>query len=239
MVAAATLCGAVNAQIVQTTSSQISYRKEIKPVKEPKIFGDYNRWAISYNNLGLSAGDDDLIFDKNSMGLNGFGFEYVHGFTIVKDKPMYIEVGGKLQFSQGTKKSYDYSYYYGDYEVKAGFRYLSLSIPLNYVYRFKITDDFSVLPYTGFNFKINLMGDAGESYSEYDDDIEWYSMFDDDEFDPTWKRFQMGWNIGAGIQYRKLYFGLGYTVDMIKAYKSDYDYSVRSGNFALTLGIQY
>ena len=35
---------------------------------------------------------------------------------------------------------------------------LSLNIPVNLLYRFNITDDFSISPYFGLDFRINLLG---------------------------------------------------------------------------------
>lgn len=229
-IAAVMTAGMASAQIVQTTSSQISYRKEVKTVREHK---DYNRIALSYNRFNCKAGGH-YVSDSESLGTNGVGLEYVHGFNFLKSQPMYIETGVKLMYHSGTKTESDD---YDDY--KYGLRGFNISIPLNYVYRLKINDEFSVLPYTGLNFRINCMAEEGENDTYYgDDEMEWTDLFDDYYYDEPYKRFQLGWNIGAGVQFGKLYLGLGYTLDMMKAF-GDSDANLKTGNFNLTLGVQF
>lgn len=146
---------------------------------------------------------------------------------------MFIEVGGKLSFTSGKDTDKD-SYYKDEY----GYRNLSLSIPVNYVYQFKLPYNISILPYTGFNFKFNLVQEAGEG-DKYND-FEWANCFDDDEaYDEGWRRFQFGWNIGCGITYKSLYLGAGYLVDFTKGLSDEYNYKVTTGTFNLTLGYQF
>lgn len=231
-IAAVMTAGMASAQIVQTTSNQVSFRKEVKVENEYK---DYNRIAFSYNRFNYKAGGDE-VDNGETLGTNGVGFEYIHGFNFLKNKPMYIETGIKLMYNSGTKTESD-DYYDEDY--KYGMRGFNIAVPLNYVYRFKISDEFSVLPYTGFNFRVNCMAEEGENDPYYDEDeVEWWDLFDSDEYEETYKRFQLGWNIGAGLQFGKLYLGLGYTVDMMKAMGNS-DYNIKTGNFNVTLGFQF
>lgn len=53
--------------------------------------------------------------------------------------------------------------------------------------------------------------------------------------DATWNRFQMGWHVGVGLQYKPFYLGVTYGTDFIKAYKHK-DAGVNSGNLAVTIG---
>ena len=48
------------------------------------------------------------------------------------------------------------------------------------------------------------------------------SVFSKDDMgskDATWNRFQMGWHIGAGLQYNAFYLGVEYGTDFIPAFK--------------------
>lgn len=65
---------------------------------------DYNRLGISYNNEHYSfnkAAEDDV----DGLGLNGFGIDYIHGFHITENLPLFIETG--LNFNFNSKKVYE------------------------------------------------------------------------------------------------------------------------------------
>lgn len=73
--------------------------------------------------------------------------------------------------------------------------------------------------------------------SQYDDEDDfWNDIEDSDEDgmkqtlnmfekkdvggkDYVWKRFQMGWQIGVGLDYNNLHVGLGYTKDIMELCK--------------------
>ena len=53
--------------------------------------------------------------------------------------------------------------------------------------------------------------------------------------DYTWNRFQLGWHVGVGFNYKALYLGVNYGTDFINAYKHKKSH-VSSGNLAVTVG---
>ena len=99
-------------------------------------------------------------------------------------------------------EDYDYGY---NYEVKANT--LSLNIPVALTYRINVTDDFAVSPNFGFDFRINMMGKLKEL--EDGDELSNIDLYSDGD----WKRFQAGWHIGVGLDYRALHFGVQYGTD--------------------------
>jgi len=52
--------------------------------------------------------------------------------------------------------------------------------------------------------------------------------------DYTWKRFQMGWQVGVGLNYNSLYIGVGYTKDFIELCKK-----TKMGYASITLGYNF
>lgn len=94
---------------------------------------------------------------------------------------------------------------------------LGLNIPVSLVYRINISDDFAISPNFGFNFRLNLLGKGKyEAGGESED----FNLFDDDEMDEwhpiyyeAYKRFQMGWHIGVGFDYKALHLGVDYGTD--------------------------
>ena len=81
-------------------------------------------------------------------------------------------------------------------------------------YRLNINDNFSITPRFGFDFRLNLTGKAkieagGESFD--------WGLFDDDEMleyhpfaEEGYKRFQAGWHIGVGFDYKAIHLGVDY-----------------------------
>lgn len=61
------------------------------------------------------------------------------------------------------------------------------------------------------------------------------SFFDKDDMDgDEWKRFQLGWHIGAGFNYNQFYVGLSYGTDFIKIAEK-----VNTGTFSLGIGYNF
>lgn len=50
----------------------------------------------------------------------------------------------------------------------------------------------------------------------------------------TAKRIQVGWQIGAGLSYKALYFGLSYGLDF-----TDFAKRTKTSNFAVSLGYNF
>lgn len=228
---------------------------------------DYNRGGITYDHtsLGLNKNMKDVL-DVDGLGTNGFGINYVHGFGISNTLPMFIETGLNLNFNFGSenvgKKETE-----GDYwmQEKMSMQNINMQIPVNFVYKFALTDDITLSPYIGLNFKLNLVNkykykiDTNISDSDLEDagidkkdlEGEWINTFSDSNKnmgskDWTWNRFQMGWQIGVGVNYKPFYLGLQYGTDFIPAYKHEFKednyketYKVSSGTFRLTLGYNF
>lgn len=221
---------------------------------------DYNRAGLTYN-LGHYNFNKDMEKKANFNGFctNGFGLNYVHGFGLSESLPMFLEVGGELNFNFSNKKVYEgtdeiFSY---EYNIKENslFQNINLNVPVNFTWHFAITDDITVAPYTGFSFKLHMMSrvkdkteikglpaDVLDDYFGEDED-KWQSVFGSEykkEWGKTWNRFQMGWQLGANAIYQNKYtVGLEYGYDMIPAFscKEDFDnYHITNGTFKITLG---
>lgn len=218
----------------------------------------YNLVSISYDNTTVTS--NDWIFeDTKTLGTNGFGLEYVHGFGFSR-LPMFIEVGGKLSFTFNNR-----SYEEGDRDYYDKWKYTTtvarLNVPVSYAYRFSFGEDMAVTPYAGFDFRFNLIGSTKSTIKswEYGDrheytDSETLNWFDKDDvedfFDVTngsWKRFQIGWHIGARFQWKNYFAGLSYGTDITPLFDYNLIYedrygeykekvNWRTGNFALSLG---
>lgn len=227
--------------VLAFTATSVSFAQRAAEYDLGKSSGEnvgYNRIGLSFNNTTFSSNSDaEDIFD-GSISTNGFGIDYIHGFSLSSSMPMFIETGANLNFNFGSKG------YEGSKLLVQNF---NLQIPVNYVYRFTLADNFSLAPYVGLNFKLNLATRFKETLEDgyiwdngSEEDSDWESAFDKDTMgnDGTWNRFQMGWHIGVGVQYSKLHLGLQYGTDFISAYSHSFDGykpAINTGNLKLTL----
>lgn len=203
----------------------------------------YNRIGVSYNNTGLMLNDDAKDdWEMKNFSLNGVGIDYIHGFSLSKAYPMFLEVGANVNFNFASPKLYEED----DYVEKMKMQDINMQVPVNFVYRFNVGDDFSIAPYVGLNFKLHLMT-QGKFVAEEDgekEESEWLNYFSKDDVgeDDTWNRFQMGWHVGVGFQYSKVFLGLQYGTDFIPAWsykEDDWNAKINTGNFKLTLGYTF
>lgn len=196
---------------------------------------DYNRFSLSYENTSYHNNWDE---SEDNFGLNGIGLNLVHGFKLSSSIPMFLELGGNINYGFGTQKPYKYS------DEKIVHRNFNIQVPLNFTYRYSLTDEFSIAPYIGLNFKFHALFDV--RYEEDDYKSDWESYFDKDFWDPTFNRFQMGWQLGVNLQYSALTLGVQYGTDFIPAYSEsfhddDYSYTDKfsTSTVRVSLGITF
>ncbi len=187
----------------------------------------YNRFSVSYNNTGVSANKNAGDFD---FSLNGVGLEYTHGFSLSSEHPVFIEFGVKARYSLGSYEDDDYE----DYSEK--YQFLTAIVPLNITYSFAVSENVSIAPFAGLNFKAHILGK--QKWEDEEEDSKWYNVFDKEDMggkDYTYNRFQLGWQVGVGARFEKYYLGLSYGTDFLKIYKHK-KASINTGDFVLSLG---
>lgn len=166
------------------------------------IFVSYNPSKLSYDIDGV----DDIDFKGFTVGL-------MRGFSLTKKAPLYLEAGFAFQYRTYKEEDSESSEYYS-WSSENKTTMMSFNIPVNLLYRFNITDAFSISPYFGLDFRLNLV--AKQSYeitlngeSESGD----LDMFDENDVDNTWGLFQAGWHIGIAFDYNALHIGVDYGTD--------------------------
>lgn len=231
---------------------------------------DYNRVAISYDNVHFGANKEmkaDFFNDAvGGFSTNGVGLNYIHGFGLSESLPMFIETGLNFNFGFGStqlgseKEDLGFNGYYLGYEAKMKSQNINLQVPVNFVYKFNVADNVTLSPYIGLNFKLNLVTKY-KNEVKYDTNIpenllqqagvkledekgDWINVYSSDEKNMgdknlTWNRFQMGWHIGVGVQYKPFYLGVQFGTDFIPAYKKDINketYKMSTTNLKVSLG---
>ncbi|MDE7142301.1 MAG: outer membrane beta-barrel protein, partial [Muribaculaceae bacterium] len=191
------------------------------------------------------------MFYDDADATNGIAIDYIHGFSISKTLPIFVETGLGASFGFWGDTNDDVQ----GVDIKYKFAHINLSVPINFAYKFNINNDFSIHPFAGLNLKFNLYAnnsvklefDDSELQDFVDDmsDKEFeeqfgsprdYSMFDKDYVgkDGQWKRFQLGWHIGVGVNYKALYIGLSYGTDFMEICKKH-----STSNFKIGVGFNF
>ena len=142
------------------------------------------------------------IEDADNEDFTGISIGYSKAFSISQNTPLFIEAGLGLQYSfydddvvLTAVDDDDYYYVEGDGKISV----FSVKIPLNLIYKFDIENsNISLLPFAGLNLRYNLSGKLKVEQDDYDYEED-YDLFDKKDMgskDATWKRFQIGWQIG-------------------------------------------
>lgn len=176
------------------------------------VFGQTksSEWSsvyVQYNPMKLVidySGADDWNF-------SGFTVGYNKAISVAGSTPIFIEVGGALSAAFHSESE-------GDKEVSHTF--VTAKVPASLTYKWQVSDAVSILPYSGLYARFNVIGT--EKYDDgYDDKT--ISLFDKKDMgssDATWKRFQLGYQIGVNVMFRdKWYLGLAYANDFSEVAK--------------------
>ena len=163
---------------------------------------EWNSFYVQYNPMKLVidySGVDDMDFTGFTVGYNKF-------ISVAGATPLYIEVGGALNAAF-------YSESEGDAEAKL--TVVSAKVPASLTYKWQVSDALSILPYGGLYARLNIVATEKDD-DGYDDET--YNLFDKKDMgssDATWKRFQLGYQIGVNVMFNdKWYLGLAYATDL-------------------------
>lgn len=182
-----------------------------------------DKWSsfwVEYNPSSLNPSKGD------NQSFTGLSAGFSRAFSLSSSSPLFLEGGLGIQYSffsvdGGDDEDYDdYGYYYDD-EMSIKVNWLSLKVPLNFVYRYNIPNsNIALCPFAGVTLRFNLFG---KQKLEWEDETEEYDLFDKDDMgsqDATWKRFQIGWQIGAKALFNnKVSLGVSYGSDFSEILK--------------------
>lgn len=205
----------VQAQIVSSHSRSIT--------TETSDYPDYNRLEISYSPMTMK-------YDGESENFTGIKLGYLHGMSISKTMPLYLEYGINAMYAW-----YSDSEENGGYEEEVTASVLNLNVPVNIAYKYAINQDMHVTPYAGLHLRGNIMGKSEwkESYRS-SSKSETIDFFDKDDVKHTANRIQIGGQIGVGLDYKQLYFGVAYNTQF-----GEYRDDVTTSGFDVTVGFNF
>lgn len=195
----------------------------------------------------------------DNESFTGFSLGYSQAFGITAGTPLFLEVGLGIQYSFKTRDMAEELDLDDDdleyVDPKAKFNLLSAKIPVNLMYAFQIPNSsVTLMPFAGVNLRYNISGKQKMEWN-FDDEIidymedeygrDWredlgfeeedINLFDKKDMGGeknTWKRFQLGWHIGAKARISDKYLiGLSYGTDF-----SELSKKTKIATTSITLG---
>ena len=164
---------------------------------------------IGFTSAGINGTHMD---NKIGMTLGG-----VIGLRCSDNTPVFLE-SGLYYTERGAKK--------GKHKVNLSY----LEVPVLIKYGIKASDDIAILPYIGPYFALGIAGKT-----KYNDDGVKKSFSSFDEF----KRADVGFKRGCGVEYNKLYLEAGYQIGVTNIAKNDDEFSAHNRAFFMNFGINF
>jgi hypothetical protein len=167
--------------------------------------------------IGLTAanlsGDDIDADTKVGMAMAG-----VVGLRLSSTTPVFLESG--LYYSERGAKDIGYT---------------NLEVPVLIKYGIKATDEIAILPFVGPYFaracwgktKLADVGGTSVKVGTFDEK-KWIGL----------NRMNMGFKLGCGAEYNKLYLEVGYQIGVTNISKKD-DLSIHSNAFFANFGVNF
>ena len=155
---------------------------------------------LNYNRVFIGYAQTKITADDFDESLHGFSAGWLGGYNVIKGRklPLYVEAGITMNVGLGECVT--------DFD-----KLLNFEVPINITYRYNFKNTKICLsPYFGLHFKVNALAlnEDGDSY------------FDIDGF----RRFQMGLQLGANIEFNHFYIGAGWNYDFLPLAKIKHFY---------------
>ena len=214
------MVAAANAQLVTTSSYTVKKDKS-------KIL-----WMIR---AGLNAAnvscDKDFGDPKSIVGYN---------VSIEFNRPFATNFywGSGLVFANGGYKDSDSTEKGSGYELSYEDKYsvAKLEVPVNFGYKFGLTDDLKLDAHVGAYVGYDLFGT--NSYKETyngDTDSEDIKLGDWEDYN----RLNYGLQFGVGVWYRNFNFNINFQKGLANKYDGDGDLSVKEKNWMFSVGYAF
>lgn len=183
----------------------------------------------------------------NDESTKGLALAVMKGISISQKVPLFLDLGGRISW---THSSEDFTY--GDVvgsswenrllddEVVGASKetYMNIAIPVNAAYKLSFTK-VSLVPFFGPNFKFNFLAVTKDDYTDADLEKKYgenkENLLKDDEYHRV---FQIGLNLGVGVNLKNFYFGYTFQPDL-SSWRKNGDYKTKTKNNYITVGYNF
>ena len=180
-------------------------------------------WGVRFGLTSATLGGDLDLGAKTGMTLAG-----VVGLRASDSTPVFIESG--LYYTERGAKSGETSK-----GVIKQVSYNNLEIPLLVKYGIKATDEIAVLPFFGPYFSYAFSGKT--KIEDMSGKIVSVGTFDEKKWEGL-KRANMGFKIGCGAEYNKVYLEVGYQIGVTNICKKD-EVTAHSNALFVNFGVNF
>ena len=213
LAAAMMVCASASAQFTNASSKKSSSSTEVT--------SGWNNLYVQYNSHKFN---DNKVAEFDNGSMDGFTIGYNRGIGLSNSMPLYLEVGGGLQYSTGSNDDVDV-------------HLLSVVAPVSVLYHFSFPNStIGIEPLAGLNFRYNGWGEIKDDKDTYD------PFSDDDTGDNPANRFQVGLHLGVNAVFKKFVLGLKYNIGLSNFWKVKGDYettNVKFNTFTISAGFRF
>ena len=226
---------------------------------------EHGSFYVQYNSFGVGDLADVLDdMDAESDKLTGLTVGFNKAISVTPSLPLFVEVGAGLTYAWAKlydeEDTGDCPFCGDEYSesAKMSSQHLMVNVPVNMMYKFQVPNTSIVLePYVGLNVKAHLMGqmktkatyeaccdDMEEFHEDYLEEVEddmTSNYFDKDDMGGkkyVAKRVNIGWQIGANVDFGSAFVGVSYGSDFgkfMKLYSEDWTFSATN----ITVGLRF
>lgn len=207
------VCASASAQFTNASSKKSSSSTEVT--------SGWNNLYVQYNSHKFND-NDDALFHKGSM--DGFTIGYNRGIGLSSSMPLYLEVGGGLQYSTGSNDDVDV-------------HLLSVVAPVSVLYHFSFPNStIGIEPLAGLTLRYNGWGEIKGDGDKAD-------PFSKDDYDDPANRFQVGLHLGVNAVFKKFVLGLKYNIGLSNFWKVKEGYKettdIKFNTFTISAGFRF
>lgn len=165
---------------------------------------------------------------RTNIRQKGMSLGFTCGIGLSPQKPLFLEMGGKLVWTHGIEKT----------GLTTRTDYLTSSFNLCAAYQCSLFDgNVTLSVFTGPNVKFNIIGRRKDTAGHSGES--WATNYLNREEDHPAKIFQVGWNAGVGLKYMGYYFGYTFQPDFNAYMKNDEGDKLRSFCHSLSVGYEF
>ncbi len=214
------LAVAVLATMTANASAQLT--KDTKGWTRVELSFDAQRMKWKNNDAsGLS--------DKTKGAAIGF----MKGINITSKMPLFLDLGARLSWNHAKD-----TWSNNASETTQKTTFMNIAVPVNAAYKFSFASSpINIVPFFGPNFKFNFYGrtktttEAGGE--EFETKYKWLNKDDGDA-----RIFQLGINLGVGVNINRFYVGYTFQPDLM-SYVKNGDSKLRTINNYISVGINF
>lgn len=234
LAAFAAFASTASAQFVNTNNTSSGIRGGGAGISLENDCNSYSRFSVGYMGVNFKQNEDGFSYSDDDSNLKGLTVGYTRGISLSSSTPLFFELGGQLNYAT---KSDSYSEYGESESLRLNF--LALSVPVSLSYKLKFSNGLYIAPYAGIHFDLGLLLNAKYSAKSGSEKLSYTaSYYNDDDVDDTYNRFQMGYQVGANLGYKKINIGVGYKASFLPIYSED-DFKIQTGGPVITLGYNF